>query len=219
MIKAVLFDMDGVLADTEPLHEQATREVLKQHGISLSSEEYANCMGTGAENTFRSILAAHNLTGIDIAKLVGEKAKIYIELSKNVKEVPGAKELVSTISGKMKIGVVSSSSRDKVITMLKKLHLRPYFEVIIAREDVAMAKPHPEPYMCAAERFKIKPDTCVAIEDAYNGLLSAKAAGMNCIVLRTSNARYVDFSKADLIVSNLGEVTLETVKRLGESPK
>ena len=114
-----------------------------------------------------------------------------------------------------KIGVVSGSSREQVNAFLKEIGLKKYFDAIISSSDVKNNKPNPDSYLLGAEKLGVKPKECVGIEDSATGLEALKRAGMGAIVVRHKINKSQDLSKADILVNNLGEITIDMVKNLG----
>ena len=216
-VRAVLFDLDGLLTNTEELHSEAWRRTFAEHGVPMSPEEYAQLWirrGLGP----REFLRAKGLDQkLDPQALMRRKDEIFRELAERRLELmPGALKLLQELKGKVKIGLVSSARRNAVSLVLDKLNLRRFFDVITTHEDAAHSKPHPEPFLLAAERLGVRPEECVVIEDAEKGIVAAKRAGMRAIAVPNGLTRDNDFSQADLVVRSLEELSWERIQSLAE---
>ena len=215
MIKAVIFDMNGVITDTEPIHELAMQEVLKKRGFTLTTEDYTRfCPGRNDEDGLRDILKHNNLTNLDLVELVKEKVQLYSKLAKNVHEVEGALNLIKELSKKVKLGVATSALRDDAEIELEQLKIRQFFHAIVSSDDVSMGKPDPEPYLLAATKLSESPENCLVIEDAKAGIAAAKAAGMKCIALKSKYTSDEDLLQADKIVISLAEIKVSDLNSI-----
>ncbi|MAG15473.1 phosphatase [Candidatus Woesearchaeota archaeon] len=210
MIKAVIFDMDGVIADSEVAHESAMRKVLEKHGFKLTTEDYARfCPGRTDEDGFKGIVEGNNLN-IDVEDLCKEKSRLFPQIAENsIAEVNGATELIKKLHEKVKLGVASGANRDDVEMILSKLDVKKFFQITVSGDDVRFGKPDPESYLLAATKLNVYPNACLVIEDAKAGILSAKAAGMKCVALRSKYASEEDLSEADKIVNSLSEISID----------
>ena len=215
MIKAVIFDMDGVVVDTGLVHNIAEQKILKDIGIDISLEEIRKYAGIAASIWFKEILKKYNKVA-DAEKLEKKKFKmVYNSLEKNVPFVPGALELIGLLKkNKIKIALASGSPKDFVNYIVSKSSLNKKFDVVIGLGDYSNSKPDPEIFLLASKEINIKPKDCVVIEDANHGVLAAKKAGMKCIGFVNENSGNQNLSKADLIVDNLEEITIDTIKNL-----
>ena len=213
MISAVLFDLDGLLADTETLHCQAWQATLHEHGIALSVEFYYDWwvrQGRGITD----FLLSRELT-LSPVTLRAEKAVHYARLvATECTPMPGALELLHRLSGRKELAVASSAWVDAVQAVLGKLNIAGRFRTIVTGSDVERAKPFPDVFLLAAERLGVAPGRCVVLEDAEKGVVAAKAAGMKCIAVPSRYTADNDFSKADLVATSLSEITLDRIDAL-----
>ena len=195
LIKAVLFDFNGVLVDDEPQHCEALRRVLADERITLTREQYyAQYLGlddrTGFVVAFRH--AQRTLTTELLTHLVTKKSQLYLELVKtSLRLVRGAPEFVRDAGRKYRLGIVSGALRSEIDHVLDQTRLADSFEVIVAADDVSRCKPDPASYLAAHAAFNrrlpITTGACAVIEDSLPGLQAAQAAGMPCVMLTTSH--------------------------------
>jgi HAD superfamily hydrolase (TIGR01509 family) len=206
-VTTVLFDLDGVLLETEYFQWQGWVEVLKPLKVELTKNDYFNYAGkTG------SIVEAELVKNfkLDVPKgsLLEKKEKLLMEWfsTKQLKLMPYAKEAIEHfINNGYKIALASSGPRDEVILKLKRSGLLHFFKVIVSRDDVKRGKPYPDIYLAAAKKVGSQPAECVVFEDTEYGVLAGKAAGMTCVAIPQEYSAYQDFSKADVKVKNLKE--------------
>jgi HAD superfamily hydrolase (TIGR01509 family) len=214
MIAAVIFDLDGLLADTEALHCRAWRQALAGEGIAVTDEEYAEHWirnGQGiAEYVERRQLP------VDLGALRRRKAEIYHRLvDSSVRAMPGARALVRALAGRKRLALATSSYLESATPVLARIDLGHCFEVIATYESAPRRKPYPDVFLHVAERLGVMPSQCVALDDAEKGIVAAHAAGMKAIAVPTPDTRGNDFSKAALVVPSLDAVTLELIDSLG----
>ncbi len=207
MIKAVIFDMNGVLVNDEPVHEAAFKNVCENYGVELSHEEYQKmCLGRTDQEGFENLVKMHKINE-NIGNLIEQKTSKYFELIKgNLKAVPGSVELVKSVSSKFKLALVSSATRREVDMVLDSLKIGENFKVTVSADDILRGKPDPEPYLKASYMLRIPPQECVVIEDSTSGIKSVKSACMKCIAVTTSYPRKL-LAQADKVVDNLSEIT------------
>jgi beta-phosphoglucomutase len=230
MLYAIVFDFDGVLADSEPLHFDAFRRVLAAHDVSLSREEYdAKYLGFDDAGAFHAILRDRGRPAeVDrIEALVEEKLHVFEDVvdGRNVL-FPGAPECVRRLGASLPLAIASGALSQDINLILAGTGLREAFDVVVGAEQTPRSKPHPDPYALAVrllqERGRIPPGPstaggCVAIEDSRWGIQSAKAAGLRCIAVTTSyDAR--ELTEADLVVKSLDEVSLPQLAALAATP-
>ena len=213
MISTVLFDLDGLLADTEILHCRAYQAVLSGHGLSLSEEKYREHwmrQGLGVADFLRMHGAS-----VDLGELRRQKAIQYAALVRSsCQAMNGALELLDRLHGQKKLGLASSSYSDAVTAVLAKLVIADRFACIVTGSDVKRVKPFPDIFLEAARRLGVQPQQCVVIEDAEKGVLAARAAGMKCIAVPSHYTAGNDFSAATVVVDSLEQVTVEMIDRL-----
>jgi HAD superfamily hydrolase (TIGR01509 family) len=214
-LKAVLFDLDGVLVDSEPISTEASDRVLASVGIFLSDEERREVFGKRTIENYRRHIERRGLK-LNPQKLVEKKTALFRKLIRGrLRPLPGVLPLLSELDkARIKKAVVSSSPLDRVNASLEEVGLFPEFEVILSGDCCRRGKPDPEPFLLSAGRLDVNPSQCVVIEDAEAGILAAKAAGMKCVAVKSPNTFGQDLSKADLIVESLKEVDLKVLAGL-----
>ena len=216
MISAVIFDLDGLLADTECLHCRAYQLALLEHDVSLLEADYTEHwvrFGRGIADW----LTMHSLP-LDPHALRLRKAQHYLDLLvSSLRPMDGARELLDFFHGTMKMALASSSYRDAVDGVMAGLGIGHYFDVIVSGLDVAQVKPAPDIFLKAARDLAIEPAQCLVLEDAEKGVVAAHAAGMRCIAVPNDYTRHHDFSKAIKVCSTLKEITPQFLKSLNDA--
>jgi HAD superfamily hydrolase (TIGR01509 family) len=214
MITTVVFDLDGLLTDTERLHCHAYQKTLSEIGISLTEEEYA-------EHWIRAGLGIREFVearGIQAAPpdLRKRKTEVYGQLvDSSLEPMPGALELLQQLQGRKRLALASSAFRDSVLRVLRKLDIESFFEVIATEGSTPRRKPFPDLFLYTAEQLGEPPAECVVLEDAEKGVIAAHAAGMKSIAVPNRFTRGNDFSKATMVVHSLHDVTLGLLDSLG----
>lgn len=221
MIKAVIYDFDDVLVDSDPLHFAAWIQALKNHHVKDFSDfkdfKDKNMLGRSSRENAQSV-AKHYHLNISPLDLYHEKTQLFTELvAKKIKLLPG---VVSSLKLFQKIGlrlaVATGSPRQYIESTLKKFNLAKYFQVIITADEIKKGKPDPQSYQVTCQKLGLNPGECVVIEDATVGVLSAKAAGCLCIAIPNKHATNEDYSKADLILKSLEHITKNDILRLNQ---
>jgi len=183
--KAIIFDMDGVISDTQIYHSRIWSEVLAKYGINISPEEITlRYAGAKSREVFLKILANHNLEQ-KLEEVLREKARLQaLWIDKGVMPIEGAPELIKKLFDDGRdLAVASGGGRRTVEFILDTLGLRKYFSVVTTADDVSSCKPSPELFLLAAYLLGRAPNKCIVIEDSRNGMLAARLAGMYCIGL------------------------------------
>jgi HAD superfamily hydrolase (TIGR01509 family) len=214
MIKAIIFDLDGVIIDSEGQWFQAGKELCADYGHEYTKELYKKAMGG---NGPRAIKNAFNLEDSEEEVFKKLVAKFISLVEKHgTKEMPGIRSLLDRTKKNLLLALASSSPRDRIDFFIDKLNLRNYFSVIMSGSQVSNTKPEPDIFLATAEKLEVEPSECIVIEDSPNGTKAAKAAGMKCIALKNPYASENDLQEAgaDLIVSNLDEITENVLKDL-----
>ena len=216
MIKAVIFDHDGVIADTEPIHFRADNAVLSKYGFSISAEANDSLVGISTTKSWEIFREMFKIP--EAAEwLAGEKTNATVDIIKSEGILPndGLLPLLDRIKSKnYKMAIASGQYRKVIDAVLDKLKIGSYFGVIVSTEDTAVGKPNPEVFLTAAKRLGAKPSECVVIEDSQAGVVAAKAAGMRCVALRMPSTASHDVSMADVIVNSLAELMIESLSGL-----
>jgi len=203
MIKAAIFDMDGVIVDSEPMHIEAEKRILLKYGVEISADELRTYTGTTAESEFADLIRKYGLkTTVD--RLFREKEAVLFDLLEGRTEpTKGVIKLIkSQKQHGLKLAIASSGHRKLVHYFLRKLKIVSLFDSIVCAEDITRSKPDPEIFLKAAKNLSLDPAECVVIEDSTLGVTAAKSAGMKCIAFRNPNSGNQDLSKADLIIDD-----------------
>jgi len=222
-IKAVVFDFDGVIANSEPLHFAAFRDVLRDAGVAFTDQEYyAAYLGYDDVGVFRAVARARKLPwGADeIAQLVGAKA-VRLEALEQEGAVlfPGASDAIARLAAAFPLAIASGALRAEILRVLDAARLRRFFPVVVAAEDTAASKPAPDPYLRAVHLLgthvsqRLDASSCVAIEDSKWGLASARTAGLRTIGI-THTYPADALAPVDLIIDTLDSLTIELIQRL-----
>ena len=202
----ILWDNDGVLVDTEGLYFRATQEVLRTVGVHLTADQFKEISLRRGESTF--VLAAeHGITDDEIARLRAERDRRYAELLGSQSwAIDGAEEVLRSLHGQVRMGVVTSARRVHFETAHASTGLRQYLDFVLTREDYQQTKPHPEPYLTAMARHDLRPEDCIVVEDSERGLAAATAAGLPCLIVLSDWSRDADFSGAAKVLENIRDV-------------
>jgi len=214
MIRAVFWDNDGVLADTEGLYFQATAELLLQAGVALTESLFREISLRQGKSAF-DLAEARGIPPDEIERLRTARNRRYDELLRQgVRIMEGVRETLPLLHNRAVMAIVTSSHRSHFETMHEKTGLMPFFDFILTREDYNASKPDPEPYRLAVERSGCRPDECLVVEDSERGLQAALAAGLRCIVIPNGLTRGCAFEKAWRVLASCREVP-EAIERLG----
>lgn len=217
MLKAVIFDMDGVLVDTEPLADLHFSKFLKEKfSIKVEPEFFQRFRGSTSKHFWEIIIEEFDLD-ISADEIITEARPRYLDFLKksNLKTISGVKELIENLlKVNIKIAVASSASTNRIKTILEIIKLSDKFEIIISADDIKNSKPHPEIYLIAAKTLGVDSKDCIAIEDATNGVKSAKEAGMKVIAYKDPSHNIQDLSEADLIIRNFAELNLQKLNTI-----
>jgi beta-phosphoglucomutase len=225
-LRAVIFDCDGVLVDSEPLHYSAFKKVLGVDGHALTEEIYKETFlsmdDKGAISKFFEI-AKKPLTVENLNKLMEQKTQIYQDLvsSEGLLPFPAVPELIMSLSQRYPLAVASGARRHEVETILESAGLRPYFEVIVTSDDISNGKPHPESFLKVVEELNasgkrnspIRAEECVVIEDSIQCITAAHAIGMKCIAVATTHMTF-ELKGADLVVPSLSALRASQLEDL-----
>jgi len=200
MMKAILWDNDGVLIDTEALYFQATRDVLGSAGVELSRERYVEWSLRQGRSSF-DLLREQGRTPAQIAELRLQRDQAYSGMLANgLGMMDGILEVLTLLRAKFRMAIVTTSRREHFELMHQRSNLSQFFEFAVTREDYGRSKPHPEPYLTALERLQLSAQECIVIEDSERGLAAANAAGLRCIVIPNSMTIGSAFGDAAMVI-------------------
>jgi|SRR5919109_129407 HAD superfamily hydrolase (TIGR01509 family) len=223
MLRAVIFDFNGIIVDDEPIHFELFQRVLGEEGITLTEEAYyARYLGFDDRGAFMAGFRDGNrsLTDEKLAELIDRKAAYYQQaIRDHVAIFPGAKELVYDLAPRVPLAVASGALRHEIATILKTAGLLNCFHAVVSAEDVKQGKPEPEIFLTTLAKLNkgvtppIVPADCVVIEDSKEGIRGARRAGMKCLAVTNSHPAEL-LGEATAVVKSLEEVSLEFLQQL-----
>jgi HAD superfamily hydrolase (TIGR01509 family) len=223
MPRAIVFDFDGVIANSEPLHFQAFQDILADEGVPFGeSEYYAQYLGFDDLGVFATVGAARgrSWTGAEMAALVTRKARRLEDLERGRSVLfPGAAAAVERLAGRCPLAIASGALRAEILRTLGRERLDRHFQVVVGAEDVPAGKPAPDPYLRAVEQLSaaasraIAPAECVAVEDSHWGIASARAAGLRTVGVTHTYAADA-LAGAELVVASLDLLTWDLLSSL-----
>ncbi len=203
--EAVIFDMDGVIVNSEPYYVQIEKETFEGYGLDITPEEHLTFQGIATTMMWERIKKAYNLTQ-PVNELISETNKRYVEFFDkvaNLEAMPGVEDLIKKLKDRnIPIALATSSIPELIKIILDRTGLEKYFETIVHSGMVKAGKPAPDIFLLTAEKAGVSPEKCIVIEDSANGIKAAKAAGMFCIGYAGPGSESQDQSLADLIIKN-----------------
>jgi len=216
LIKAVIFDLDGVIVESEDAHIESERQTFQKHNVKISAEELHTYTGTTAKAMFTDLIAKYKLN-TTFQEINSQKEEILLKLlDQDANPTKGVLRLIQELKRKkIKLAVGSSSTRKLVDFILNKLNLTYTFDQVITAEDINLSKPDPEIFLKAAAELGVNSRQCLVIEDSKLGVEAAKSAGMKCAGYRNPHSGNQDLSKADCVIDDFSKVDIE---RMLEQP-
>jgi HAD superfamily hydrolase (TIGR01509 family) len=204
MLRAILFDLDGTLANTEAQNAEAVARVLQKRGHAISDDERHFVIGHGWREIYDELVQKRrvDLSFAEVVALAAEEREKIVAAS-GLDVLPGVPATVLRLAARFPLGLVSGSSRREIEGCLSALGLRKQFRCVVAAEDVERGKPAPDGYLRAAEMLDLQPSECLVIEDSTAGIESARSAGMRCIAISAGNFAGQDQTRADLVLPTL----------------
>ncbi len=214
MIKAVIFDMDGVMIDSEPLWEKTEKIMMARKGLTYTPVYREKIVGLGQKD---SAILLKNTFGLEdeTEEIINSRLSILLDIyDTELQLVTGLEELLQTLSGSTLHVSLASSSPIRVINfVLNKFDLDKYFSPVVSGDFVENGKPNPDIYLHTAQKMGLKPHECVVIEDSINGVMSAKAAGMRCIAVPDKRLDPGGFKNADSIMNSLEDIDMKALTK------
>jgi beta-phosphoglucomutase len=226
-LQAIVFDFDGVIADSEPLHLRAFQKTLQEQGLELTTRDYyTHYLGYDDKGLFEALARDRSVSMSDgqVASLVARKATALQELLRDERVLfPGAAEFIRAAAEEVPIAIASGALRHEILDILEETGLGGLFATVVAAGDTPHSKPSPAPYRLAFEQLErcaghLDARRCVAIEDSHWGIESARGAGLRCVAVATSYSRE-ELRGAEFVVDNLGQLTVAMLDRLCTQPR
>ena len=218
-LEAVIWDMDGVIADTAPYHFKAWQEVFQKRRVNYSEGDFKRNFGKRNDAIIRNIIGGSISPG-EVDTIGVEKEGVFRrEVARNIKPLPGAMELIRLLKEHgVKMALASSAPRENIQLVTRGLGINDSFQVIVWGREVTEGKPSPQGFLLAAKRLEVEPENCVVIEDAIAGVTAAKRAGMKCLAV-TNTHHGKSLMEADLVVDTLETVSVNDLAGLFNSSK
>ena len=218
MLKAVLFDMDGVIIDSEPLHHKAYHGMFKEVGISVSDDLYESFTGQATLYICKQLVLKFNLKQAP-KELVAIKRRIFKDLFFNDPEldlITGVLELIKNYhKNGLTLVLASSASMTTINNVFTRFNLDQYFKAKLSGADLKASKPHPEIFLKAAEASGFKPSECMVIEDSTNGVKAAHAAGIFCVGFKSPHSKNQDYALANKVITSFEEIRFKQLRFSG----
>ncbi|MEA1976384.1 MAG: HAD family hydrolase [Chloroflexota bacterium] len=221
-IKALIFDFDGLILDTETAMFRSWEEIFIEYGITVSPAEWASLLGSSTDPAEAyEIIEKHIGEPVDRESIRAHRIQRELELLKSEEVMPGVLDLIAEAQEKnLHLGVASSSDRKWVLGHLMKLGLHTHFESIRCADDVSNTKPSPDLYLAVLGDMGIQPHQAIAFEDSLHGVEAVKRAGIFCVAVPNDVTRHLPMPKADLTVNSLSEMDLEEyIKQTQKEPQ
>jgi HAD superfamily hydrolase (TIGR01509 family) len=215
-LKAVLFDMDGVIVDTEPLHRKAYFKTFNQLGIDVSEDLYTSFTGASTQRVCETLISEFGLhyTFEEISQIKRNHFKDYFYNDEEFDLIPGVRPLIEHYhEHDVKLILASSATMTTINMVFDKFGLEKYFSGKISGADLKESKPHPEVFQLAAEMAERPIENCMVIEDSTNGILAAHRANIFCAAYRSKHSKNQDYTLANIVISDYEELQIDKVSK------
>lgn len=218
MIETVIFDMDGVIIDSEPIHKELQDQLFESYNITLKPGEYQSFIGRSSKNMWQELIERHSLP-VTIDHILQQDRDLYhtrLKEEPGLAPITGIPELIDTlISKNVNLVLASSSSMQSIQLVLDLFELNDFFEHKVSGAELRYSKPHPEIFLVAAGLAGTENCHCMVIEDSNHGVTAAKQARMKCVGYQNPNSGNQDLSEADLIIDDIRQLTFDKIVELG----
>ena len=217
-IGAVIWDMDGVIANTAPFHLRAWQEIFGKRGVKFTERDFRHSFGRRNDTIIRNTLG-EQIAQDEIEAIAREKEATFRRIiGQKIKPIPGAVALLQSLKQNgVKMAIASSTPIENIRLITGSLGIANCFQAIVTGHDVTEGKPSPQVFLMAAQKLGVKPENCVVIEDAVAGVTAAKRAGMHCVAVTSTHSRQ-SLKGADLIVKTLEEISINDLEGLARPP-
>lgn len=216
MTQTVIFDMDGVIVDTEPVHSYAYFQHFAELNIDVSKDMFTSFMGNSTRNTFQKLKEMFPIEG-EVEDLIQRKRTLFndaFDSKEDLYLIEGVEKLIQDLHGNdMQLILASSAAKVTIDRVFKRFNLHQYFTHIVSGEDFPNSKPHPAIFEHAASLSVAPKENCIVIEDSTNGIRAAKAAGLFCVGYNSENSKLQDLSLADVVVEHLDELSFDLISK------
>ncbi|WP_313502030.1 HAD family hydrolase [Kaistella carnis] len=215
-LKAVLFDMDGVIVDTEPLHRKSYFSTFDDLGINVSEELYTSFMGASTKKVCNTLIEKYKLSQShdDLAIIKRKYFRHYFYNDSDFHLLPGVKSLIKNyFDNNIKLVLASSASMVTIDMVFEKFDLEKYFIGKISGADLKESKPHPEIFLLASEIAAEPKENCMVIEDSTNGIIAAHSAEIFCTAYKSEHSVGQNYEKANLVISDFSEIEFQKVEK------
>ncbi len=219
MLRAVIFDLDGTIIDSEPLHTEAVLRILYERGSVLDSRELDTYIGISSSVMWSEMRDRFGLQeSVEALGTLQHSRNIEMLDDSGSILIPGIMNLLRNIRGQdLATAIASSSTKEYIEAVVERYFLAGYFDCLVSGEEVPRGKPKPDIFLRTAELLKVEPDSCVVIEDSDNGLTAAREAGIRSVGFRNPNSGRQTLSLADRVVDDIREITLDLLRNLADS--
>lgn len=215
MLKGIIFDLDGVLVDSEPVHFLAYKQSFEKYGIDLSKENYLRFGVSRGDRFLVEKISQKYKKKIDLEEIRKLKKEYFgKKIGTNLRLREGILETISLLSNKCKLAIASSSRRETIERVLRQFEMRKYFKAIVGGDEVESVKPEPDIYLRVLDLLSFSSEQCIAVEDSQTGLRAAKGAGLRCVACPTEYTNLHDLSRADFLAKDINMVREIILKEL-----
>jgi len=212
LIKAVIFDLDGVIVESENAHIEAEKQAFLKNGLQISAEELHKYTGTTAKVMFSELIRKYRLNTTFEEIFHRKESILFRLLEEDAEPTKGIIMLLSNLkSKKVKLAIGSSSTKKQIKFVLNKLGIAYLFDSVVGAEDIVHSKPDPEVFLKAAAQLCVNPEECLVFEDSELGVKAAKRAHIKCVGYRNPNSGNQDLSEADIVTDDFSKLDVETL--------